>query len=251
MIEANENCKVALITGGNKGLGLEIARQLAKKGVHVVFGSRDLVRGESAAKTLQNEGLSARAVKLNVTNADDSAALPEFLSREFGRLDILVSNAGAMNESHGEWQLSTVTTISEAELRATFDANFFGAVAVTRALLPLLLQSDAGRIVNQSSILASLLMHADPQSPIYQTKPFAYNASKTALNAFTIHLAYELRDMKIKVNAAHPGWVQTDMGTDAAPLRVQDGAKTAVELALLPHSGPSGGYFHLGESLPW
>ena len=125
MIEANENCKVALITGGNKGLGLEIARQLAKKGVHVVFGSRDLVRGESAAKTLQNEGLSARAVKLNVTNADDSAALPEFLSREFGRLDILVNNAGAMNESHGEWQISTVTTISEAELRATFDANFF------------------------------------------------------------------------------------------------------------------------------
>lgn len=190
-------------------------------------------------------------MKLNVTNADDSAALPEFLSREFGRLDILVNNAGAMNEGHGEWQISTVTTISEAELRATFDANFFGAVAVTRALLPLLLQSDAGRIVNQSSILASLSMHADPQSPIYQTKPFAYNASKTALNAFTIHLAYELRDTKIKVNAAHPGWVQTDMGTDAAPLRVQDGAKTAVELALLPHSGPSGGYFHLGESLPW
>jgi NAD(P)-dependent dehydrogenase (short-subunit alcohol dehydrogenase family) len=118
-------------------------------------------------------------------------------------------------------------------------------------MLPLLRKSDAGRIVNLSSILASLSLHATKGSPIYDAKTFAYDASKAALNSFTIHLAHELRGTEIKVNSAHPGWVKTDMGGEGAQMEIGDGAKTSVELATLPADGPSGGYFHMGESLPW
>jgi NAD(P)-dependent dehydrogenase (short-subunit alcohol dehydrogenase family) len=117
--------------------------------------------------------------------------------------------------------------------------------------LPLLRKSPAGRIDNLSSILGSLAAHSDPSSPIYNMKPFAYDASKTALNAFTVHLAQELKGTPIKVNSAHPGWVKTDMGGSAAPMEVSEGGKTSVMLATLPDDGPTGGYFHLGETLPW
>jgi NAD(P)-dependent dehydrogenase (short-subunit alcohol dehydrogenase family) len=124
-------------------------------------------------------------------------------------------------------------------------------VALTDALLPLVKKSPAGRIVNLSSILGSLTLHADPNSPLYHAKSFAYDASKTALNAFTIHLAYELRDTNIKVNSAHPGWVKTDMGGEHATMELSEGGKTSAALATLPDDGPSGGYFHLGKPLPW
>jgi NAD(P)-dependent dehydrogenase (short-subunit alcohol dehydrogenase family) len=136
-------------------------------------------------------------------------------------------------------------------LERVFSTNFFAQVALTKALLPLIRQSPSGRIVNLSSILGSLTLHADPQSPIYHAKSFAYDASKTALNAFTVHLAYELRDTNIKVNSAHPGWVKTDMGGSQAPMELEEGAKTSAALATLPDDGPSGGYFHLGQALPW
>jgi NAD(P)-dependent dehydrogenase (short-subunit alcohol dehydrogenase family) len=136
-------------------------------------------------------------------------------------------------------------------LHKLFETNFFAPVALTKALLPLLKKSEAGRIVNLSSILGSLALHADPNSPIYNAKSFAYDASKTALNAFTVHLAWELRDTKIKVNSAHPGWVKTDMGGAHATMELADGAKTSVQLATLPEDGPSGGYFHMGQRLPW
>ena len=132
-----------------------------------------------------------------------------------------------------------------------FETNFFAPVALTKTLLPLLKKSTAGRIVNLSSILGSLTLHADPKSPIYNAKSFAYDASKTALNAFTIHLAYELRNTKIKVNSAHPGWVKTEMGGDQAPMELSEGSKTSVALATLPDNGPTGGYFHLGKPVPW
>jgi len=124
-------------------------------------------------------------------------------------------------------------------------------VKLTDELLPLLKKSDEGRIVNLSSILGSLTLHADENSPIYGSKLFAYDASKTALNAYTIHLAAALKDTKIKVNAAHPGWVKTDLGSDAAPMHVVDGAKTSVQLALLDENGPTGKYIHDGNELPW
>jgi NAD(P)-dependent dehydrogenase (short-subunit alcohol dehydrogenase family) len=136
-------------------------------------------------------------------------------------------------------------------LRKVFETNFFAVVALTEKLLPLIRKSPAGRIVNLSSILGSLTLHADPKSPIYNAKSFAYDASKTALNAFTVHLAYDLRDTKIKVNSAHPGWVKTDMGGPEAPMELSEGAKTSVTLATLPEDGPTGGYFHLGQTLPW
>jgi NAD(P)-dependent dehydrogenase (short-subunit alcohol dehydrogenase family) len=132
-----------------------------------------------------------------------------------------------------------------------FDTNLFGVVALTQSLLPLLRKSNAGRIVNLSSILASSTLHATKGSPIYDSKTFAYDASKTALNSFTIHLAHELADTSIKVNSADPGWVKTDMGGEGAMLEIVDGAKTSVRLATLSEDGPTGGYFHLGETLPW
>jgi NAD(P)-dependent dehydrogenase (short-subunit alcohol dehydrogenase family) len=143
------------------------------------------------------------------------------------------------------------STVSEKVLRDTFETNFFSAVAVTNAFLPLLKKSDAGRIVNVSSILASLTLHANEGSPIYEAKALAYDSSKAALNSYTVHLAHELKGSGIKVNSAHPGWVKTDLGTDAAPMEIVDGAKTEVELATLGPDGPTAGFFHLGETISW
>jgi NAD(P)-dependent dehydrogenase (short-subunit alcohol dehydrogenase family) len=136
-------------------------------------------------------------------------------------------------------------------LRRLFETNFFGTVALTTTLLPLIRRSPAGRIVNVSSHLGSLTLSSDSRSGIYHAKSFAYGASKTALNAFTIHLAYDLRKTNIKVNSAHPGWVKTAMGGPDATMELSEGAKTAVALATLPDDGPSGGFFHMGKPVPW
>ncbi len=136
-------------------------------------------------------------------------------------------------------------------LHKTLETNFFAQVALRQTLLPLIRLSPAGRVVNLSSILGSLTLHSTPGSPIYDAKSFAYDASKTALNAFTVHLAHELRNTSIKVNSAHPGWVKTEMGGENAPMEIVDGAKTSVQLAMLPADGPTGGFFFLGERLPW
>lgn len=241
--------KVAFITGGNKGLGLETARQLGQRGIAVVIGSRDAEKGKTAAEKLKAEGIDAEAVQVDVTRASDYQKVYEFLDRKYGRLDILVNNAGVAKENFlGGNQTST--TPAEV-LHETFDTNFFGVIQFTQTLLPLIRKAPAGRIVNLSSILGSLALHADPNSPIYNAKAFAYDASKAALNAFTIHLAHELKDTNIKVNSAHPGWVKTDMGTDAAPMEIPEGAKTSVALATLPDDGPTGAYIHLDQPLPW
>jgi len=240
--------KVALISGANKGIGLETARQLGKQGITVLLGARDRGRGEKAAAMLVAYGIDARAVKLDVVNAGDVAAVAARIEKEFGVLDILVNNAGVMHDARTG---NETTTTSQAVLRETFDTNFFAVIALTQALLPLLKKSAAGRIVNLSSILGSNTLHATPGSPIYDAKTFAYDASKVALNSFTIHLAHELAGTKIKVNSAHPGWVKTDMGGKGAMMEIEDGGKTSVQLATLPEDGPSGGFFHLGESLPW
>jgi len=240
--------KVALITGANKGLGLEMARQLGKAGVTVVLAARDLRKGEAAAEALRGEGVDAHALKLDVTDRRDHSTAAGFLEQNFGRLDILINNAGVSLEPFGSGYPSTTT---DAVIQQTFDTNFFAPIALTRSLLPLLKKSAAARIVNMSSILGSQTLHADPHSSIYNFKSLSYDASKAALNSFTIHLAYELKDTKIKVNSAHPGWVKTDMGTDAAPMEIPDGARTGVELALLADDAPTGGFFHLGKPLPW
>jgi NAD(P)-dependent dehydrogenase (short-subunit alcohol dehydrogenase family) len=240
--------KVALITGANKGLGFEMARQLGQAGVTVVLAARDPQKGQAAAEKLQGEGLDAFFFKLDVIEGKDHVAASAFLEEKFGRLDILINNAGISAEPLGGGRTSST---SADVIHRTFETNFFAPVALTQVLLPLLKKSAAGRIVNMSSILGSQTLHADPKSPIYEFKSFSYDASKAALNSFTIHLAHELKDTKIKVNSAHPGWVKTDMGTDAAPMEIPEGGKTGVELALLGDDGPTGGFFHLGKPLPW
>lgn len=235
--------KVALITGANKGLGLEIARQLGQKGITVVVAARDEAKAQTAAATLTEEGLDAHAVKLDVTNAADIGALPEFFQTKFGRLDILINNAGIA--------LDWGNTLTPDTFRQTFETNTIAPYFITEALLPLLKAAPAGRIVNHSSILGSMeAISAPDQFPLEFLTP-AYSASKAALNMLTVTTARFLVGTNVKINAAHPGWVKTDMGTDRAPLEVPEGAKTAVELALLLDDGPNGGYFHLGQPLPW
>ena len=243
-----ETKTVALITGANKGIGLETARQLGKLGVTVLIGARDLAKGEAAVAELKADGVTTQAIKLDVDDPADYAKVAAAIEAEFGVLDILINNAGLLIDNRTGNETSTT---SPEVLRKTFDTNFFSVVALTQTLLPLLHKSKAGRIVNLSSILASLTLHATKGSPIYDAKTFAYDSSKAALNSFTIHLAHELANTKIKVNSAHPGWVKTEMGGEGAVMEIVDGAKTSVQLATLGEDGPTGGYFHLGEALPW
>ena len=243
---------IAFVTGGNRGIGFQTALELKDAGVKVVIGSRDLAQGEQAVAKLRAAGVDADVIQFDITKPADHQAAYDYFNSRFGQLDILVNNAGiATGAFPGNGVEHSVTGIQPELLHKVFETNFFAQVALTRALLPLLKKSPAARIVNLSSILASLTLHADPASPIYDAKSFAYDASKTALNAFTIHLAHELRDTKIKVNSAHPGWVKTDMGGPHSTMEVAEGAKTAVLLATLPDDGPTGGYFHMGKQLPW
>lgn len=242
--------KIALVSGANKGIGFETSRQLAKLSIKVLMGARDEKKGAAAVGRLQTEGLDVELMQLDVTRSDDISRVRTMIERNFGRLDILVNNAGM---AHNEEPLfvNSTETISMQALRETFDVNFFGLVELTQALLPLIKKSPAGRIVNISSVLGSLTLHSDPQAGLDQTKPFAYDASKTAVNQFTIHLAALLKGMPIKVNSAHPGWVRTDLGGKEAPMDTMEGAKTSVALATLDNDGPTGGFFHLDETLPW
>jgi NAD(P)-dependent dehydrogenase (short-subunit alcohol dehydrogenase family) len=240
--------KVALITGANKGIGFETARQLGQKNITVLLGARDAVKGQAAAEKLRKEGIDARAIEIDVSKPESVQQAAAQVERDFGRLDILVNNAAVMKDD-------TEKEISEQSLatwRETFDTNVLGVIATTQAFLPLLRKSDAGRVVNLSSILGSIEFHATPGSPVYESKDTpAYNVSKSAVNAYTVQLAYELKDTKIKVNAAHPGWVKTEMGGEGATMELTDGARTSVALATLGPDGPNGAYVHMGKPLPW
>jgi NAD(P)-dependent dehydrogenase (short-subunit alcohol dehydrogenase family) len=239
--------KIALITGANKGIGLETARQLGKLGITVLAGARDEAKANAAAAELHKEGLDVHGIVIDVNDEGSIREAATRIEREYGHLDILVNNAGVMLDDRGKKP-------SEQPLelwRKTFETNLFGLVATTQALLPLLRKSAAGRIVNLSSILGSITLHATPGSPVYDAKTPAYDVSKSAVNAYTVHLAWELKDTPIKVNAAHPGWVKTEMGGEGATMEIEDGAKTSVALAMLGPEGPSGGFVHMGETLPW
>jgi NAD(P)-dependent dehydrogenase (short-subunit alcohol dehydrogenase family) len=233
--------RVALVTGANKGLGFEIARQLAQKGVTVVLAARDENKAQAAVNKLKSDGLDVHPLKLDVTSAEDIAQLPSFFEKNFGQLDILVNNAGVSYDFEGD--------ITADTLRRTYETNVIGPFAITKALLPLLKASPAGRIVNQSSILGSLALMSKGQGGEF-AKP-GYTTSKAALNMLTVIAAQDLKNTKVKVNAAHPGWVQTDLGGKNAPLSVEEGAKTAVDLALLDENGPTGIFVHKGKPLPW
>jgi NAD(P)-dependent dehydrogenase (short-subunit alcohol dehydrogenase family) len=239
--------RIALITGANKGIGLETARQLGRQGISVLLGCRDLARGAAAVAGLAKDGVTARAIALEVTDAASIQAAAAQVAKEHGRLDILVNNAGILDHAAEVGPEAT----SLATFRRVFETNFFGLIAVTQAFLPLLRKSPAGRIVNLSSILGSLAEHSDPKSPIFAARYAAYDTSKAAVNLYTVELALALKDTPIKVNAAHPGWVKTDLGGEGAPLGVVEGAQTGVALATLGAEGPSGGYYHLGVHMRW
>jgi NAD(P)-dependent dehydrogenase (short-subunit alcohol dehydrogenase family) len=244
--------KIAFITGGNRGLGFQTALDLKDASVKVVIGSRDAAQGEKAVQKLRAAGVDADVLPFDITKPADYKAAYDYFNSKYGRLDILVNNAGiAAGTFPGTGPEHSASEVPADLLRKVFETNFFAQVALTEALLPLIKKSPAGRIVNLSSILGSLTLHADPKSPIYNAKTFAYDASKTALNAFTVHLAWELRDTNIKVNSAHPGWVKTDMGGPQATMELNEGGKTSAALATLPEGGPTGGFFHQGQPLPW
>jgi len=241
--------KVILVTGANKGLGLETVKQLAKEGNTVIIGSRDKERGDAAVDSIKNEGISAEAIEIDLTNSSTVDEAVNYINEKHGKLDVLINNAGAViNEG---WMGNSVETVSMNDLKETFEINFFATIDITRKFLPLVRKSNSGSIINVSSIMGSLEMHINPESPIYGSKPFAYDASKTALNQFTVHLAHALMEDNIKVYSAHPGWVKTDLGGEHAPLTVAEGAKTMVDLALEKTEFPSGSYVHLDSQLPW
>lgn len=239
---------IALVTGANKGIGLEVARGLARSGAKVLLGARDAARGDAAVDTLRREGLTdVHRVRVDL---EDASACGQDLARriqeEFGRLDVLVNNAGIVDPGDG-----LPGQVSEPALRRIFETNFFGQVLFTQPLLPLLRAAAGGRIVNVSTGLGSLATNADPESPFYHAKILAYNASKAALNMFTVNLAYELRDTRVKVNAAIPGYVATDLTGHQGPMTVEEGAREILRLARLPDDGPTGGFFYEGQAYPW
>src|SRR5262245_12694538 len=242
--------KIALITGANRGIGFETARQLGQKGIKVLLGARSEKEGKEAAAKLKEEGLDVDFLLLDVSN-ENSQSAKKFIKENFGRLDILINNAGVNLEGTPGTPIKPASQTPLEVYRKTFDTNFFNLVALTQKLLPLIKQSDSGRIVNLSSILGSSTLQADPKSFIYDSKFPAYDISKAAVNSFTIHLAYELKDTPVKVNAVHPGWVKTNMGGESAPMEIEEGAKTSVAFALLADDGPTGKYVHLNEELPW
>ena len=246
--------QVALITGANRGLGFETAREIAEAGVSVVIGARKLSDAQTAAAGLTGKGLTADGIALDITSADQRQAAFDYFQSKYGRLDILVNNAGATLETNvsESGPHNTFLEVETDTIRKTFDIKFFGALDLTRLLLPLLRKSAAGRIVNVSSVLGSLQAHADPAQPLVRDyKSFAYGSSQTLVNAFTIYLAHALQNTSIKVNSAHPGWVKTELGGSAATLEVSEGGKTSAQLALLQQDGPNGGFYHMGDPVPW
>ncbi|MCL1887152.1 MAG: SDR family oxidoreductase [Betaproteobacteria bacterium] len=244
--KSEQKAKIALVTGGNRGIGLEICRQLAEEGCMVILGSRVPVRGIEAVASLKNAGYeNVRYLHLDINDPETHIAAYDTIEKDYGRLDILINNAAvSIDGTH------KVNTVPLSIIRDTFEANFFNLISLTQLLLPLVQKSPAGRIVNHSSILGSLTYHSMPDSPIKQAKAFAYNASKTALNAFTVHLAQLLQGTSVKVNSAHPGNVRSDMNP-GGELSAEEGAKTAVELALLADDDPTGGFFYREHILPW
>ncbi|MEH2191724.1 MAG: SDR family oxidoreductase [Nostoc sp.] len=239
--------KVALITGANKGIGYEIARQLGFRGATVLVGARDIKRGKEAANQLRLNKIDARSVQLDVIAQKTIDFTAQQIESEFGKLDILVNNAGILAEG----DRLPPSQVEIETLRQTYETNVFGVFAVTKALLPLLKKSTAGRIVNLSSGLGSLTHNSDPNFEFANFKLLAYNSSKTAVNAITVLLAAELKDTPIKVNAADPGFTATDINQYQGYRTVEQGAIAAVKLATLPDDGSSGGFFDENGVVPW
>jgi len=251
-----ENKLVALVTGANQGIGLQIAKELAVRGLIVLVGSRNITKGETAAMSI---GAVAHAVQLDVTDQASITAAAERIRSEFGRLDVLINNAAISNTgrppgmSVAEYaRLNRPGNVSIAEVRAVWETNVFGVLAVYQAMLPLLREAPAARIVNVSSGVGSLTMNSDPAYAQRANFVPGYSASKTALNALTVAMAIELEPEGIKVNAISPGFVKTNLNGYAGTLTVEEGAREAVRVALLGPDGPTGTFTRWeNETIPW
>lgn len=235
--------RIALVTGANKGIGLEIARQLAEAGVSVVIGSRDGARGRAAVTDLAEQGLEATSVQLDVTDEASIASTAATIEALHGRLDILVNNAGIFDFTDAAPSRASIQAV-----RRVLETNFIGALAVSQAMLPLLQKSPAGRIVNLSSSLGSLSVNADPSSPYFGQRYIGYNASKAALNMLTIQLTEELRDTGIVVNSVSPGFVKSDL-TGYGVMTPEEGARLPVQHAL--GGADNGRFIEPDGNTPW
>jgi NAD(P)-dependent dehydrogenase (short-subunit alcohol dehydrogenase family) len=239
--------RIALVTGANKGIGFEIARQLGQLGIHVLLASRDPSNGETASQQLKAEHLDVQPVTIDVTDPASIAAAAQWVDETYGRLDILVNNAGISRE----YPRTAPSEFSLSRLQETYATNVFAVVAVTNAFLPLLRRSTSARIVNQSSAMGSLTLAADPASPYAALILLAYNSSKAALNSITLEYAKELRNSAIKVNAADPGYCATDLNGHQGYRTPAQGAAASVTLATLPDDGPSGTFTGDNGPVPW
>ena len=242
--------KIAFITGANRGLGFEAARQLAAQNYTVILGARDLQKGEAAAQSLREGGADAHAVQIEVADEASVRRAAREVEEKFGHIDALINNAGVSIE-YADGGIVPPSALPFQALKATYETNVFGAFLVLQAFLPLLQKSDAPRVVNVSSSLGSLAEGSDSNWPFYGVNTAAYNSSKSALNGLTVAFAKELRDTPIKINSACPGWVQTDLGGANAPRSLEEGPRIFVTLATLPADGPTGGFFDENGPLPW
>ena len=231
--------RIALVTGANKGIGFEIARQLGQEGHHILIRARDRGRGQSAVAELGSIGFAARFVQIDLTKLETIAGAAADIEAQEGRLDITTSGDGLP------------AAASLEAVRNTLDTNFFGTLAVTQAMLPLLKRSASGRVVNLSSGLGSLTQTGDPSSEFAAFRFIGYGASKAALNMLTVQLAAELKDSGIKVNSADPGYTATDLNGRRGRQTIPEGAAAAVRLALTPDEGPTGGFFTASGPQPW
>jgi len=238
-----ETKRIALVTGGNKGIGLEIARQLAQAGVHVLIGARDEARARTAIEDLASDGLAAGFVHLDLDDRSSADAASEKIAAEHDRLDILVNNAGIFDFADGVPGKANLDAV-----RKVMSTNFIGTLAVTQAFLPLLRKAPAARIVNLSSSLGSLALNGDPSSPYYANQFIGYNASKAALNMLTIQLHEELRGTSIAVNSVSPGFVKTDL-TGYGTMTPEEGARLPVRFALGDEG--SGRFVEPDGETPW
>jgi NAD(P)-dependent dehydrogenase (short-subunit alcohol dehydrogenase family) len=238
--------QIALVTGANKGLGRETARRLAAAGMTVLAGARDAGRGQAAAAELAVDDADVRFLHLDVTDADSVKRAAAWIEETFGRLDVLVNNAGISVENR-----APVTEVTADQMRRTYETNVFGVVTVTNTLLPLLRRAQGARIVNVSSMLGSLSMAADPQGAWPGPFLLAYNSSKTALNALTVTWASALRAEGIMVNSADPGYVATDLNHHSGNSTVEQGAEIIVALATLAGDGPTGTFRAAAGTRPW
>lgn len=245
---SSNSTKIALVTGANKGLGFEIARQLAKQGIKVIIGARDAAKGQAAAEKLKSQSLDVEFHLLNVTDSESISETINWIEEKFGVLHILVNNAAINLEFPGE---TSILEVSPETIAKSFQTNFYAPLLLIQMVIPLMRKANYGRIVNMSSTLGSLGDASNSNSVFAPVQTPAYRISKTGLNSLTVLFAKELKGTNILINSACPGWVKTDMGTDAAPLTIEEGVDTPVWLATLPDDGFNGGFFNERQLLPW